>query len=785
MKNIISGLIIFIFILLFTYNVKSQINHGGKPLSTFQDIQGLEYIIVNELINTNDTTQDINNKLKPFRFAQMIDINLDIKASSFSKSVGSGTLYITGIISNNAFSLYPVFTQYNIPTNSSVFIYNPAKSSMHGKFTCKNNNQNEILAIMPIAGDTLIIEYFEPNNIKTDSKLILGQIGHDYKGVFSYLNETRDGSFGQSGDCNVDINCYDGTEWQKEKKSVCRIITGGSLCSGSLINNTNHDARPFFLTANHCINSQALADAMLIVFNYESPVCNGPDGSVEQSLSGGLLRSTTHHLDFSLIELFDSPLPSFNPYFAGWNRSDTVEGGMACIHHPQGDVKKISIDTESPVTDNYGAGYDFNTHWLISDWESGTTEGGSSGSPLFDKYHRIIGDLTGGEANCTYPVNDYYSKFSEAWDTYSNSDDQLKFWLDPTNTGELFINGYNPYYGQQTPSAEFSPNRTDILQGSTISYTDLSEGNVISWNWTFEGGIPSTSIEQHPQNINYPYNGTFTVSLEVSNNYGSDVIIKNGLITVSDGCARFTNLYDSEPLYLYSFSGSEWGYWTGHNELEFTSFAEKYTNQSGNFIHGVYILTARAYNSTPSSQISINVWEGGGKPGNIIRSISQNISSFNTGIWKYIEFEPGVETDGNFFIGYSINYSQPDTFAVPHAEPRGAGGLNTTYVYENNSWSSINQLASEMNISLCVEPYICGSLSTVEKQADSKLNIYPNPTNNILHISPSEVDIITKIKILNSNGQIVLVRDYNNSNHSIILNLGIYWRNLVILSLST
>ena len=37
------------------------------------------------------------------------------------------------------------------------------------------------------------------------------------------------------------------------------------------------------------------------------------------------------------------------------------------------------------------------THVRVEDWDLGTTEGGSSGSPLFDQNHRVIGQLHGGD----------------------------------------------------------------------------------------------------------------------------------------------------------------------------------------------------------------------------------------------------------------------------------------------------------------------------------------------------------------------------------------------------
>ena len=776
MKNII-GLILLVVILLSNVAVSyAQISYGGIPNSLKTELNGIiPFISLPEVDNLLQLDIDENEDgfKKPFRFAKMHDVSIDIFQIAIADSLSDGVVWRVGVVSSNALSLYSVFSSFLIPDGASLFVYNPSAKHILGKFTIKNNKVNRKFSILPIEGDTIIFEYFEPFNSSFKGEIVIGRIGHDYRGIISLLNDEKDGSFGTSGDCNIDINCFEGANWQKEKHSVCRLIANGSFCTGTLINNTNEDARPFFLTANHCISEQSYADNMLCIFNYESATCNGLDGSVEQSISGGIVRATTDNIDFCLIELTDSPLPSFHPYFAGWNSIDSAAVKTTCIHHPHGDVKKISKDYNSPTTGDYGYGYDMNSHWLVSDWELGTTEGGSSGSPLFNQNHQVIGDLTGGEANCQNSVNDYFSKFSLAWDTYPDSSQQLKFWLDPTETGKVQINGFNPYYGQNVPIADFVSSQTEILVGSTVDFTDLSDGNVTSWNWTFNGAVPNTSTEQHPTGIKYTYDGIFLVRLTSTNAYGSTQVIKQDYITVSDGCIRSTNIATDETIYLYTFSGSEWGYWTGHNEHGFSEFAERYTNQTGHFIHGVYILPARADYGDINNNITIRVWDGGGEPGNVIYSMNKTINSFTPGVWKYIPFEPAIETDGSFYVGYKVYYNQQDTFAVPHAQPRGAGGLNTTFVKEGNFWKAINSFSPDMSISLCVEPYICGTLTSITEESNQpEIKVFPNPAYNqvfvdLLDMNTGEVSI----KLLSSTGQII--RIFNNNTTDGLLTLDI------------
>jgi hypothetical protein len=150
-------------------------------------------------------------------------------------------------------------------------------------------------------------------------------------------------------------------------------------------------------------------------------------------------------LDFSLVELSVTLPDSFNVYYAGWNRNSEPVANSSTIHHPRGDVKKIAFDNDPPESTyhkaDYYPEYVLYSHWRILRWDSATTEFGSSGGALLDPQQRIIGLLTGGEAYCDNPVNDYYTKFDYSWDYYEDSVRSLKYWLDPLNTGVMALDG--------------------------------------------------------------------------------------------------------------------------------------------------------------------------------------------------------------------------------------------------------------------------------------------------------------------------------------------------------
>lgn len=94
--------------------------------------------------------------------------------------------------------------------------------------------------------------------------------------------------------------------------------------------------------------------------------------------------------------------------------------------------------------------------------------------------------------------------------------------------------------GPQPPTAEFSVSSTSVCPGGTITFTDDSESNVTSRTWTFEGGVPATSTEANPT-VLYTSPGIYDVTLSVTNDNGTDVIVQSNFITVggSGGSAVF------------------------------------------------------------------------------------------------------------------------------------------------------------------------------------------------------------------------------------------------------
>jgi V8-like Glu-specific endopeptidase len=449
---------------LFCKIVLGQVSQGGIPYSFFSNIKStstsktslssdipvVEMPLVKQ--STIDELKEYNNREQDsYQFAIGFEVNIDVKKASVVDSIDCGLLYRLQIKSDKAYSINLIFKDYKIPPGAKLFVYSEDEEDLLGAFTSNNNKASRKFPIFPVKGDNIIVEYFEPYFTDFKGSVVIGRVSHDFLDVLN-TSEIED-DFGSSGNCEVDINCAEGNNWQTEKRAVCRILyQGDSWCTGTLLNNTNQDGTPYFLTANHCIDTQDEADECVFIFNYESPSCGGGDGSTSQTISGATLRATGFDSDFTLLELSRTPLSTFRPYYAGWDRNDVQGAGGVCIHHPAGDVKKISTYNIVPpnsncFTDRPNANF-YRINWIATANGHGVTEGGSSGSAIFNSQRRVIGQLYGAawctNANCGNPAADIsnYGKIFSSWNLGNNASARLRDWLDPNNN-TFVLDGIN------------------------------------------------------------------------------------------------------------------------------------------------------------------------------------------------------------------------------------------------------------------------------------------------------------------------------------------------------
>jgi lysyl endopeptidase len=361
------------------------------------------------------------------------------------------------VSSPGAVSINIGFTQYEMPTGASLVL-----RSVDGRYSIRpfndgDNNAARQLWTPPVAGGDMVIELTMPTAMLGRYSLEVGSINIGYRrfGAIADPNEVTP----RSGACNVDVVCSTGDPWRLQIPGVAVISTGGStFCTGSLLNNTSNDRKPYFLTANHCGVNSGNSASLVAFWNYENSVCRGipggggvGDGSLAEFSTGATFRAALAASDFTLVE-FNAPInPAFMVSYLGWDRTDTFPPSGACIHHPSTDEKRITLYDIAvrPTRPTHGSSWGCSAFPGPGDgshisvyWSLGVTEPGSSGSPLFDNNKRVIGQLHGGPSACGQTgdnLSDCYGRVWRSWTGGGTAATRLSNWLDATNTGATAV----------------------------------------------------------------------------------------------------------------------------------------------------------------------------------------------------------------------------------------------------------------------------------------------------------------------------------------------------------
>ncbi|MCK4406567.1 MAG: PKD domain-containing protein [Bacteroidales bacterium] len=541
---LLSGIILGI-----VQNSFAQISQGGTPFSfTDKSISdNFEMIELSkpdmELIRLEDEENIQSQFPGPERIGVSIIVNLNPNNSgTWTDLSDGGKIWRLKLRSEDALALGVYYDDFYLPRGSELFLYNEAKTQIIGAFTEINNHESGLFSNELIQGETLTLEYYQPAYVNEKAIIYISEIAYAYRDVNFLFNEDDKGG---AWWCMINTACEEGDDWRDEIQGIARlsIKIGYSYywCSGSLINNTLQDRTPYLLTADHCAEGATANDLnqWIFYFNYQALTCSGT-GSGYNSMVGCQKRAQDQYAgfsgsDFYLIELNQTIPDSYDPYYNGWNRTNVPGTSGVCIHHPAGDIKKISTAVIPFVSSTWwnGTPSHWRVHWGNTVNGRSIMQGGSSGSPILDQNHYIMGDLSGGwESNsCSSPSPAWFGKIWWSWDHGSSSAFRLKEWLDPIDRGDTVLPGIG--WEIILPLADFKADTTEITQGDTLAFTDLSTGNPYQWKWIFEGAIPDTSILQNPSDIIYPDTGTFDVTLIVTNGDGVDSLTKYDYIKVN------------------------------------------------------------------------------------------------------------------------------------------------------------------------------------------------------------------------------------------------------------
>lgn len=411
-------------------------------------IQAVEQVTLPRLDVEKLLAQDQTSmKDQPLRFAIAQPVFRGLgKGGSWETLDDGRSIWRLALHAEDATGIVPVFDRFYLPLGAELHLYAADGSWRVRPYTSRHNRPERQLWAPMVPGDRLVVELVLPPGAGRDqAQLHLGEVGHAYRDLSGRTAHT--GVVEKSGACNIDTACDLGAAWSDEVRGVARLQIGFFVCTGFLVNNTTEDDRPLLMTANHCGLTAANDQSVLAYWNYQNSTCRTPDsqpsgadgdGVLDQFTTGTTLLAADDRSDFTLVELMESPAP-FGVYLLGWDANKVAPSSAVTIHHPQGEEKRISREMDATSFDIYphpSTPPDLDSHIRVEDWDEGTTEGGSSGSPLFDETsRRVVGQLHGGLAACGNDDPDWYGAM---WRSFELG---LRPVLDPGGTGATFIDG--------------------------------------------------------------------------------------------------------------------------------------------------------------------------------------------------------------------------------------------------------------------------------------------------------------------------------------------------------
>jgi lysyl endopeptidase len=555
--------------------VRAQQSEGGLPWSqSLKDnlaVQQVSKLLLAEPDYdrlAKEDEEDGKKGGKIYRAAVLTPTDISLNSGTWTYLDNGKKVWRLQVETPGAKAVNFYWDKFNLPEGVKLYLTNGNGKQILGAYTSANNNKFNNFAVEEIQGNVAVLEMdIEASANVKDISFHINKSGAFYRGVNlidrRYATDEETGAkptnFGDASECHVNANCPEGDAYMKSKNATVRVVipigeNGIGFCSGTLLNNTANAAggacKPYILLASHCDDANGRNDEhfaqWLFTFNYMYVNCAGAPPATFVARTGAKFRARSKYpsfpalsdksavADFLLVEMSETPPVAQNPYLAGWNRNPNIyqdEDYNVYIgfHHPAGDAKKLSRSGSVQNDGTFNQTFEANTHWRTN-FTVGGSEGGSSGSGLFDKDGLLIGDLSGGPdgiGSCA-PMNSLalYSKLSYAWDNtfdqsgeFAGAQSRLRDWLDPVNSGmtslpatkfdctDMPTVGVNELQKQLEGSVNVFPNpaSSGVIKAS-LNLADISDLNVSFYN--------VVGAKQGDFQLNGVKSGTYTFDLK-------------------------------------------------------------------------------------------------------------------------------------------------------------------------------------------------------------------------------------------------------------------------------
>ena len=286
----------------------------------------------------------------------------------------------------------------NLPKGAEMYVFD-----RHGQAFGPYSGSHKDFWTNTVRGDELILQVHVPVGPRgaVDQKLFevvqLTHMGDNYE--FGYNPDKAFCSWNDS--CIVNAECYSTPSGLSEGVAYMIFNVGSSayICTGGLLNDSGSSGTPYFLTANHCLSTQASATSLETYWQWTvgcGASCGSqysPPGSVAQ-VNGATLLATSSNSDFTFLQL--SGNPPGGSTFLGWTTTPVANSAgtnLYRISHPAGSPQAYSEQSVNTTAGTCGTLPRGN--FIYSDATLADTEGGSSGSPVVNSSVQVVGQLFG------------------------------------------------------------------------------------------------------------------------------------------------------------------------------------------------------------------------------------------------------------------------------------------------------------------------------------------------------------------------------------------------------
>jgi lysyl endopeptidase len=376
-------------------------------------------------------------------------------ANGMMRATHDGFIWTAAVESPKATALRIHFSGFSLPTGSNLYVYN-LEGEAFGPYRELGPNGTGDFWSHTVTGGVAYVQVVHSGPVTRQileaSHFVIADIAHlGEKFLLPFLKKDRsqrdmnnlagvEALCSFNADCVEDAECYDSSDWgaiEDARLAIAHMqfVEGPwiYICTGGLLADTVTSSQiPYFLTANHCLSTESIADTLECYWQFWTSSCGGacynPVGVVPRTVGAALL-STNSVGDYTLLLLDESP-PAGSVYLGWYNTAVAFDHGYQLyrISHPQGAPQAFSrhqVDTTKITCSGWPRGERIYSHDLI-----GATEGGSSGSPVLNATGQVVGQLTGA---CGYNLNDPCDSESNgtvdgAFAYYSAA---IMPWLDP------------------------------------------------------------------------------------------------------------------------------------------------------------------------------------------------------------------------------------------------------------------------------------------------------------------------------------------------------------------